>query len=51
MADKLLEARGGQPVGINWLDNFIRRTPELKAQRSHAYNRQRALNEDYKVIS
>ncbi|KAF4306716.1 hypothetical protein GTA08_BOTSDO06117 [Botryosphaeria dothidea] len=32
-------------------DNFIRRTPELKAQRSRAYNRQRALNEDYKVIS
>jgi hypothetical protein len=29
MADKLLRARQSNPVGKNWVDNFVKRTPEL----------------------
>ncbi|EKG08898.1 hypothetical protein MPH_14164, partial [Macrophomina phaseolina MS6] len=51
MANKLLDERGGKPVGKNWPDNFIKRTPELKTQQSRSYDHQRALNEDSRVIS
>ena len=50
MADKLLEARGGQPTGIRWPDNFIKRTPELKTKWTRRYDRQRALTEDPQII-
>jgi hypothetical protein len=30
MADRLLRERGGKPVGKHWVDNFVKRTPELK---------------------
>ncbi|KAF7571217.1 hypothetical protein PtrM4_112190 [Pyrenophora tritici-repentis] len=30
MADKLLHEREGNPVGKNWVDNFVKRTPELR---------------------
>ncbi|EFQ93252.1 hypothetical protein PTT_09427 [Pyrenophora teres f. teres 0-1] len=29
MADELLHERGSNPVGKNWVDNFVKRTPEL----------------------
>ena len=32
MADKLLEERGGNPVGKNWVNNFVKRTPELRTR-------------------
>ena len=32
MADRLLRARSGEPVGKNWVDNFIKRTPELRTR-------------------
>ena len=51
MANKLLDERGGKPVGKNWPDNFIKRTPELKTQQSRSYDHQRALTEDSRVIS
>ena len=30
MANQLLGARAADQVGINWPDNFVRRTPEFK---------------------
>ena len=50
MADKLLEARGGEPIGIRWPDNFVKRTPELKTRWTRRYDRQRALTEDPEAI-
>ena len=51
MANDLLAARGGEPVGKLWVDNFKKRTPEIKLQRSRPYDRQRALNEDARIIT
>lgn len=50
MANRLLEKRGPQRVGKNWIDRFIRRRPELRTRFSHAYNYQRALQEDPQVL-
>ena len=50
MANDLLAARREGPVGINWVDRFNARTPEIKLRRSRPYDRQRALNEDARVI-
>jgi hypothetical protein len=46
MADRLLRERNGRPVGKNWVDNFIKRTPELRTRWSRPYDRQRAACED-----
>jgi hypothetical protein len=46
MADKLLAARGGGRVGINWPSTFVKRTDSLTTQFNRAYDRQRALCED-----
>ncbi|KAF2741722.1 DDE-domain-containing protein, partial [Sporormia fimetaria CBS 119925] len=51
VANDLLAERGQQPVGHLWVDNFNKRTPEIKLRRSQPYDRQRALNEDPRVIS
>ena len=32
MADRLLRERGGNPTGKNWVDRFIKRTPELRTR-------------------
>jgi hypothetical protein len=50
MADKLRSARSRSPVGKNWADNFVNRTPGLKMRFRRKYDRQRALNEDPEVI-
>jgi hypothetical protein len=50
MADRLLRERGGNPTGKNWVDNFIKRTPELRTRWSRPYDRQRAACEDPAVI-
>jgi len=50
MADKLLRERGGKPVGKNWVDNLVKRTPELTTRWSRPYDRQRAACEDPTVI-
>ena len=50
MADRLLRERGGKPVGKHWVDNFVKRTPELKKRWSRPYDRQRAACEDPAVI-
>ena len=46
MADRLLRERGEKPVGKHWVDNFVKRTPELKKRWSRPYYRQRAACED-----
>ena len=50
MANDLLAARRAGPVGKHWVDRFNERTPEIKLRRSRPYDRQRALNEDARVI-
>ncbi|KAK1913715.1 hypothetical protein P3342_006958 [Pyrenophora teres f. teres] len=50
MADKLLHERAGNPVGKNWVDNFVKRTPELRTRWSRPYDHQRATCEDPAAI-
>lgn len=50
MADKLLHERAGNPVGKNWVDNFVKRTPELRTRWSRPYDHQRAACEDPAAI-
>ena len=50
MANKLLQERNGKPVGKNWVDNFVKRTPELKKRWSHPYDCQQAACKDPAVI-
>ena len=50
MANDLLAERGEGPVGKCWVDRFNARTNEVKLRRSRPYDRQRALNEDARVI-
>lgn len=50
MADKLLREREGDPTSKNWVDNFIKRTPELRKRWSRPYDHQRAACEDLVAI-
>ena len=50
IADKLLHEREGNPVGKNWVDNFVKRTPELRTRWSRPYDHQRAACEDPAAI-
>jgi hypothetical protein len=50
MADKLLGARGGKPVGKNWAARFVTRLDALKMAFNRAKDRQRILQEDPEVI-
>src|ERR1700712_684715 len=50
MADKLLHERGSKPVGKNWVDNFAKRTPELRTRWSRPYDHHRAACQDPAVI-
>ena len=50
MANDLRAARGKGPVGKCWVDRFTKRTDNIKLRRSRPYDRQRALNEDARVI-
>jgi hypothetical protein len=51
MADKLLAARSGERVGVNWPSTFVKRTENLTTSFNRAYDRQRALCEDSVLIS
>ena len=46
MANKLLAARGAEPVGKLWPHNFVKRTKSLTTCFARPYDRQRALCED-----
>jgi hypothetical protein len=50
MADRLLRDRDAKPVGKNWVDNLVKRTPELQKRWTRPYDRQRAACEDPAVI-
>jgi len=50
MADRLLRNRSGKSVGKNWVDRFIKRTPELRTRWSRPYDHQRAVCEDAATI-
>jgi hypothetical protein len=50
MADRLLAARGGGQVGVQWPRNFVKRTDSLTTRFNRAYDRQRALCEDPVLI-
>jgi hypothetical protein len=50
MADRLLRDRSGNPTGKNWVDRFIKRTPELRTRWSRPYDHQRAACEDPAII-
>jgi len=50
MANELLAIRAGDPVGLNWVDNFIKRTPALKKRRNRRKDYQRAKCEDPELI-
>jgi hypothetical protein len=50
MADRLLAARGGEPVGKNWPKRLVARTPSLKMMFARAKDRQRQKQEDPEVV-
>lgn len=51
MANKLLGARGGEPVGKRWAERFVTRSDELKMAFNRAKDRQRLLQEDPGTIN
>jgi hypothetical protein len=51
MADKLLAARGSEPVGKCWAEQFVTRSDELEMAFNRAKNRQRIQQEDPELIS
>ena len=50
MADKLLDVRGGEPVGKCWAKRLVTRADELKTAFNRAKDRQRSLQEDPQVV-
>jgi hypothetical protein len=53
-ADLLLKARGSTPpitVGEKWVENFVKRHPDLSTRFSRSYDYRRAQCEDEKAIS
>jgi len=50
MADSICKARGALPVGVNWPNNFIKRTPRLQVKLGRTYECQRKLCEDPQII-
>ncbi|KAF4490132.1 hypothetical protein CGGC5_v003751 [Colletotrichum fructicola Nara gc5] len=51
MANLLLRARNGEPVGKRWARRFVDSQPALKTKFNRPYDYQRALQEDPEVIS
>jgi hypothetical protein len=49
-ATAITRAHGGEPVGVKWLYNFVRRTPELKIRLTRSMNYRRALSVDPKLV-
>jgi hypothetical protein len=46
MANRLLELRGGERVGVNWVTNFVRRHPEIQTRLTRRIDYQRIKCED-----
>jgi hypothetical protein len=51
MADKLLTARGGKPIGKNWARRFISRADELKTAFNRAKGHQIMRQENPETIN
>ena len=51
MANNLRAHRGLKPVGINWLDQFIKRREELRTRWTRSYDDQKKKQEDPEVIN
>jgi hypothetical protein len=43
MADKVLDVRGGEPVGKHWAERFVTHSDELKLAFNRVKERQRIL--------
>jgi hypothetical protein len=50
MADNICRTRGAPPVGVNWANNFVQRTPALTVKLGRTYECQRKLCEDPRII-
>ena len=50
MANILLTATGTDTVGVNWVGNYIKRTPALQTRFSRRYNYARAEQEDPRIL-
>jgi len=50
MANHLLDARHQDPVGTNWANIFVKRTPKLKVKFNRKYDYKRAKCEDSEII-
>jgi hypothetical protein len=50
MADQLLAVRGGTCVGINWVERFISRQPQIKSQLSRPRDYRRILCSNAAII-
>ena len=50
MANHLLDARHQDPVGTNWANTFVKRTPELKVKFNRKYDYKRAKCEASEII-
>lgn len=50
MANRILVTRQGNPVGLRWAGNFVRRRPDLRTRFQRKYDYKRALCEDPTII-
>ena len=50
MADKILDVRGGEPVGMHWAERLVSRSDELKTAFNRAKDRQGSVQEDPQVV-
>jgi len=50
MVNRFLELRGGKRVEQRWINNFIKRQPELKTRLNRKYDYQRAKYKDPELI-
>jgi hypothetical protein len=50
MADTICRASNSPPVGVRWASSFLKRTPAIEVRLGRAYECQRKLCEDPKMI-
>ena len=51
MANILVAATGSDAVGVNWVGNYIKRTPAIQTRFSRRYNYSRVEQEDPRVLN
>ena len=50
MANIPLAATGSDPVGVNWVGNYVKRTPAIQTRFSRRYNYSRGEQEDPQIL-